>query len=196
MSSALKRLLIVAGVLVLGVHLYLWRSYPDDRSPLGAYLRIMAAVNQDDPRLIFPYLEEEAQHACYTLSEYRKKSVYSISRAYPDPERSLLLARYRPVADAADGSEVFAIYARERGWLDRLRRDMSGVEREEVDGERASLETAKGTRYPFRRRPNGIWGLTWFTAPLVAEAEKAARDASAYEAAAQDYERAGRGQPR
>ena len=54
-----------------------------------------------------------------------------------------------------------------------------------------TVETVRGTRYPFRRRPNGIWGLTLFTATLVAEAEKAARDAKLIDKAAADYERAG-----
>jgi len=42
------------------------------------------------------------------------------------------------------------------GWLQRLRRDLSGIEHVEVKGDRASVQTARGTRYPFRRRDNGI----------------------------------------
>ena len=67
---------------------------------------------------------------------------------------------------------------------------MSGVDQVEIRGDRASVQTVKGSRYPFRRRENGIWGLTLFTASLVAEAEKAARDAEIVERAATDYERA------
>ena len=74
-------------------------------------------------------------------------------------------------------------------FLPRLRRDLSGVGKVEVTGERATVETARGTRYPFRRRDNGIWGLTLFTADLVAEAERAARDWDVVEKAALDYER-------
>jgi hypothetical protein len=51
--------------------------------------------------------------------------------------------------------------------------------------------TARGTRYPFRRRENGMWGLTLFTAELVAEAEKAARDFDVVKRAADDYARGG-----
>jgi hypothetical protein len=50
--------------------------------------------------------------------------------------------------------------------------------------------TARGTRYPFLRRENGIWGLTIFTAELAAEAERATRDLDMVERDAQDYERA------
>ena len=57
-------------------------------------------------------------------------------------------------------------------------------------GDRATLETARGTRYAFRKRENGVWGLTAFTAELVAEAEKAARDAEIVTKAADDYARA------
>jgi hypothetical protein len=59
----------------------------------------------------------------------------------------------------------------------------------EINGERATVETFKGTRYPFRRRENGIWGLTLFTATLESEAEKAARDAAMIDKAAADYDR-------
>jgi hypothetical protein len=50
--------------------------------------------------------------------------------------------------------------------------------------------TARATRYPFRRRDNGIWGLTIFTAELEAEAERATRDLDMVDRAARDYERA------
>ena len=39
----------------------------------------------------------------------------------------------------------------------------------------------------FRRRENGIWGLTMFTAELQAEAERASRDLEVVDAAARDY---------
>ena len=93
-------------------------------------------------------------------------------------------------ASAADGPETFARVAEHRGWIGRLRRDLSGVAKVEIEGERASLVTARGTRYPFRRRDNGIWGLTLFTADLVAESERAARDFALVTQAADDYDRA------
>ncbi len=74
--------------------------------------------------------------------------------------------------------------------MNRLRKDMSGVAKIDVQGERATVQTAHGTRYPFRRRDNGIWGLTLFTATLSAEAEKAARDLALIDKAASDYEHA------
>jgi len=174
-----------------------WLTYPSDRTPEGAYLRVMSAVNRGKPEASFAYLETEAQHACYTIRGYRQKARERVLSAYPEPERTRLAAEYTAEADAPDGSDVFALYARRRGWLDRLRRDMTGIAKVEIQGERASVETVRGTRYPFRRRDNGIWGLTLFTATLVSEAEKAARDAAMIEKAAADYERVrGAEQPR
>jgi hypothetical protein len=68
---------------------------------------------------------------------------------------------------------------------------MSGIAWVDIDDkrERASVVTAHGTRWPFRRRDNGIWGLMVFTAELVAEAEKANRDLAVVEAAAADFDR-------
>jgi len=193
---------VVAGVgialfAVAGVALgWSWITYPSDRTPEGAYLRVMSAVNRGKPEAFFAYLETEAQHACYTIRGYRQKARDSVLRAYPDPERARLLAEYAPEADAPDGADVFALYARRRGWLDRLRRDVTGIAKVEINGERASVQTVRGTRYPFRRRDNGIWGLTLFTATLVSEAEKAARDAAMIEKAAADYERVRGVEPR
>ncbi len=79
--------------------------------------------------------------------------------------------------------------AHKRGWITRLRRDLSGIAKLEPSGERVTIETARGTRYTFRRRDNGIWGLSLFTADLVAESERAARDAEVVEQAAADYAR-------
>jgi len=164
--------------------------YPSDTTPEGAYLRIAKAVNLGRPRDFFAYLETEAQHAAYTIRDYRKKARDRVLATYPEPERSELARRYEAVAAAPDGADVFALYSDERGFLALLRRDVSGIANVEIAGERATVVTARGTRYAFRRRENGIWGLTLFTPVLLAEAEKAARDLSVIEKAAADYERA------
>ena len=165
-------------------------SFPSDRTPEGAYLRIVMAVNRGRAQDFFAYTETRAQHACYTIRDYRKKARQEVLSSFPEPERSALSAQYAEEAQAADGADVLAIYARRDGWMNRLRKDMSGVGHVEVQGERATVETARGTRYPFRRRDNGIWGLTLFTATLDAEAEKAARDLALIEKSASDYQRA------
>jgi hypothetical protein len=177
-----------AGLLsVVGAHLL----YPSDHTPEGAYYRVMIAVNRGEPARFFAYLETPAQHACYTIRDYRKRARERIAAAYPEPERSELLQQHAEEASAPDGADVFALYARRLGFVDRLRKDLSGIAKVEQQGERATVETVRGTRYPFRRRPeNGIWGLTLFTAVLAAEAERAARDFALIDRAAADYERA------
>lgn len=187
-----RALWALATVLLVGAAIYgwTWATYPSDRTPEGAYLRVGTAVNRGRPEDFFAYLEEEAQHACYTIREYRKQALAQVAKSFPEPQRAEWMDRYAALAEASDGADVFGWYARERGWLDRLRRDMSGIERVEVVGERATVQTVQGTRYPFRRRPNGIWGTTLFTAVLVSEAEKAARDSRLIEQAAADYRRA------
>ena len=185
-------MVLVAGVVTLVPALWFgwaWLTFPSDRTPEGAYLRVTNAVNRGRPELFFAYIENDAQHACYTIRDYRKQARARVLSAYPEPERSRLAQAYEPAATAPDGADVFALYAHQNGWLARLRRDMSGIAKVEVNGPRATVETTRGTRYPFRRRPNGIWGLTLFTATLVAEAEKAARDAALVDKAAKDYER-------
>jgi hypothetical protein len=120
----------------------------------------------------------------------RKRAAERVRASYPEAEREQLVGDHEEEARAADGADVFAIFARRRGWVARLRRDLSGVARVEVEGERATVVTARGTRYAFRKRDNGIWGMTMFTADLVVEAERASRDWALVRAAAEDYERA------
>jgi hypothetical protein len=163
--------------------------FPPDTTPEGAYLRISAAVNKDDARSCFAYLEDRAQHAAYSIRDYRRLASERIAAAYPEPERTRLLDAYRPHATAEDGADVWNEMARRLGWLARLRKDLSGITSVEIAGERATIQTARGTRYAFRRRENGIWGLSLFTAELVAESERAARDAEGVEKAARDYDR-------
>jgi len=182
-------LLVIVG-LPLGFWLHAHLTFPSDQKPEGAYLRVVIAVNKGNPSAFFPYIETEAQHACYTVRDYRKKSVERIEASYPETERVKNLTLYKAFADAPDGADVLALYAKQKGWLDRLRRDLSGIGRVEIQGDRATVQTVRGTRYPFRRRENGIWGLTLFTASLTAEAERAARDAALVEQAASDYDRA------
>ena len=189
--TAWKPLLIVAAVVlvpmfVIGV---VHRPFPSDQTPKGAYMRVAQSVGQDDPRAFFAYLETEAQWACFTIHDMRAKASKRIAESYPEPRRAEMVAQYKWAAEAAEGSDVFAAIYRERGWARRLRKDLSGVTKVEIEGERASVVTAQGTRWPFRRRDNGIWGLTIFTAELLADAEKATRDLAVVTAAADDYDR-------
>ena len=177
----------LASILILAL---VWAhvSFPSDRTPEGAYLRVVIAVNRGRAQDFFAYTETRAQHACYSIRDYRKKMRERVLQSFPEPERSRLAAEYAEQAAAPDGADVLAIFAKQNGWMNRLRQDMSGIARVEVQGERATVQTAHGTRYPFRRRDNGIWGLTMFTATLDAEAEKAARDSALIEQAASDYD--------
>jgi hypothetical protein len=165
------------------------RPFPPDTSPDGAYDRIALAIAERRPRDAFAYLETEAQWASFTIRDLRRKACDRVRASYPVAEQASLLGAWREEAEAPDGPDVFALFAARRGWSARLERDMSGVDHVEVQDERATVVTARGTRYPFRRRDNGIWGLTLFTAELDAEAERAARDLEVVERAAADYGR-------
>lgn len=190
--AAIAAVVVAVAAIVALLVFVLRHPFPSDRTPEGAYLRVARSVAEDDPRGFFAYLETEAQWACFTVHDMRAKASTRIAASYPEPRRSEMLAQYEAATRAADGSDVFALLYRERGWARRLRKDLSGVARVEIEGERASVVTARGSRWPFRIRKNGIWGLTVFTAELVAEAEKATRDLALVEAAANDYDRARR----
>ena len=194
-AGSRRSLLVLSGLALAGAAAYFGsvKRYPSDRTPEGAYARIAKAVNLGRPRDFFAYLETDAQHAAFTIRDYRKAARDQILATYPEPDRTRLGNQYAREADAKDGPDLFALYAERRGFMGRLRRDVSGIAGVEIHGERATVVTARGTRYAFRRRPeNGIWGLTLFTAELVADAEKAARDLAIVQAAAADYARAGR----
>lgn len=167
----------------------MWWRFPKDTTPEGAYYRIAKAVSRDEPAGFFAYLETAAQHACFTIGDYRAKSKQRVMQSFPPTERQRALAELEPFASKPDGPDVFTLAAREQGWLARLRQDLSGVDHVEQEQERATVQTVRGTRYPFRRRENGIWGLTLFTAYLVEEAERAARDYEMYRSSAIDYDR-------
>jgi hypothetical protein len=178
--------LLLSGAFVVVSH----RTFPKETTPEGAYARIVIAITKGSPRDCFAYLETQAQWASYTIRDYRTKAAAVVARAYPEPERTALLASYRGQAEVPDGADTWLTLAESRGFIARLRKDLSGMKHVEISGERATVETARGTRYAFRRRENGIWGLTTFTAELVAESEKAARDYEMVMKAARDYERA------
>lgn len=164
-----------------------WLVYPDDKSPKGSYYRVMAAVNRGQADAVFPYVETDAQHAAFTIGDYYRRARQVIEETYPEPQRSTELERLGRLALVEPGPGVFAWYAEHYGWVERLRQDLSGVSRVEIEGDRATVETARGTRYPFRRRDTGMWGLTLFTARLLADRDKAARDLAQIQAAAADY---------
>ena len=188
-----RTLLVAGGLLAVSVGLGSWavarRPFPPETTPEGAYTRIAFAVAERRPRDAFAYLETDAQWAAYTVRDMRRKACDHVRASYPPDLRAPLLDAWQGEGDAPDGADVFALIASTRGWIPRLERDLSGVARVEIVGERATVVTARGTRYPFRRRDNGIWGLTIFTAELAAEAERAARDLDVVERTAADYDR-------
>jgi hypothetical protein len=191
LSRRRAAVLAAAALALLGVIVGFRRltRVPPDTTPEGAYFRIVVSMNEGRPRDCFAYLEDQAQHAAYSIRDYRKQSSERIAESYPEPERTKLLDAYRAHATAPDGADVWLDMAQHKGFLSRLRRDLSGIAKVEINGERATIETARGTRYGFRKRDNGIWGLSIFTAELLAEAERAARDADVVERAALDYAR-------
>jgi hypothetical protein len=191
MNRRLKILLVVVVAIVGGMAAFLASRFPPDTTPTGAYMRVARAISGDEVEECFAYLEEEAQQSTFTIVDYAKKASARIEAAYPEPAKSVALARYALAAGSADGKQLWARMAAQRNWVSRLRRDLSGVATVEIAGERATVVTARGTRYAFRRRPNGIWGLTMFTAELSAEAEHMARDWELIQRAAKDYEQAG-----
>jgi hypothetical protein len=182
--AAFVLLLIWAGVLAISR-----RGFPPDTTPEGAYARIALSVTERRLRDAFPYLETEAQWAAYTIRDMRKRACQRVRASYPSGEAARLLAAWHEEADVADGADVFALLAARRGWIARLDRDLSGAARIDIQGERATIITGRGTHYSFRRRENGLWGLTMFTAELQAEAERASRDNDVVERAAADYDR-------
>jgi hypothetical protein len=182
----------MASILALGVYLALRAlspAFPSDRTPEGAYTRIAKAVADGDPKGMFPYLETDAQWASFSIRDARKKALDRVRSSYPAAEQPAYEQAYAPLANAPDGPDAFAVLAAQHGWIARLKKDLSGVAKVEVQGERASVVTARGTRYPFHLRDNGIWGLTIFTGDLVAESERASRDLDVVIAAAADYDR-------
>jgi hypothetical protein len=192
-----RRALVFGGaaVALLGAGVLGWRrltAFPPDTTPEGVYYRLAVNLSENKARGCFAYLEDRAQDAATSIRDSRKQASARIAASYPEPERSRLLASYHAHANAEGGADVFVDMALRGGWIARLKRDLSGIAKLDVDGERATIETARGTRYAFRRRENGIWGLTLFTTELVAESERAARDAQVVDKAADDYAR-GRG---
>ena len=188
-----RTLLVVGGLLALAVGVGSWavarRPFPPETSPEGAYTRIAYAIAERHPRDAFAYLETDAQWASFSVRDMRRKACDRVRASYPPEERARELDAWRAEGEAPDGADVFALLAVSRVWVERLERDLSGVEHVEIAGERATVVTSRGTRYAFRRRENGIWGLTMFTAELAAEAERAARDLDVVERTAADYDR-------
>lgn len=167
-----------------------WLLYPSVRTPKGAYSRLTNGVNRGREEEVFACIEIAAQHAAFTIHKYHSAALKRIDEAYPIENRDNERRRFVELASLTPGAGVFKWYARRFEWLEQLRKDMSGVAHVEVNGERATVETVRGTRYAFRQSEDGMWGLTLFTARLVADAEKAARDYSLVDAAATDYQRA------
>jgi hypothetical protein len=170
------------------------RPFPDKTSPEGAYAQVCVAIAEGRLRDVFPFVEDEAQWAAYTIRKERATALERARKSFPKEALAPLEVEWGADAAAPDGADVFVRIGKARGWFARLKRDLSGVSRTELDGDRATLVTARGSRYSMRRRTVGLWGFTAYTAELTVDAERATRDRIRIEAAARDYDLA-RGAP-
>src|SRR5262249_11540473 len=77
-EASRRRALKLVGVVALGLGVYFtWRTlsrFPPDTTPEGAYLRIAVNIDDGHPRGCFAYLEDQAQHAAYSIRDYRKQA--------------------------------------------------------------------------------------------------------------------------
>ncbi len=186
-----RTLLIAAGTsTALGAGAYAFHvatRFPPDTTPEGAYRRIAHSLSRGKPHELFSYLEEDAIHAIFSMHGYAREIIEAVRASYPEAERARALARYERFSQPEDPAALWVTFAEERGFLRQLRRDLSGIDHVDRSGERATVVTARGTRYPLRVRPNGIWGLSMFTAQLDAEARRLARDWDTIRRAAHDF---------
>ncbi len=182
---------VLAAIAVGLLALVFYKPFPPDKTPEGAYARIAKAIAEQRPRDVFPYLEQDAQDAAFSIHDMRKAAFDAVASSYPEgTERDALLASYRAEAEAPDGPDVLMVLDKKAHFIARLRKDLSGIAKVEAMGDRATITTARGTRYTFRRRPNGVWGLTLFSAEMLEASERASRDLASVRAAAEDYARA------
>ena len=107
-----KKIAVVAVVIAIAAFLGFRASssqFPSDRTPDGAYLRIAKAIAEGDPRGIFPYLETDAQWACFTIRDARKKALDRVVASYPESQRREYEQAYSEEANAPDGSAIAKI---------------------------------------------------------------------------------------
>jgi len=196
MTTRIARLaLAVLAAAALFAAVYV-RRYPADTTPEGAYLRLAKHLELGQPELAFSYLEVDARDAAYVMARSRTDALARVRAAFPAEEARAFAESYAALATGDDGPKAFARYAEPRGWLRRLAKDVSPIDHVEADGERATVVTRKGTRYPFHRDRDGRYGLTSFTAELVAQAKQATRDLEVVGRSAADYERRRAGEGR
>ncbi len=178
--------MLAVGALLAAVYV---RRYPEKTTPEGAYLRLAKHLELGEPELAFSYLEVDARDAAYVMAKARTEALARVRATFPAEEARAFSESYGALATGDDGPRAFARYAEPRGWLRRLAKDVSPIDHIEADGDRATVVTRKGTRYPFHRDRDGRYGLTSFTAELVAQANHAVRDREVIERSAVDYER-------
>ncbi len=179
------------GAVFLGVYA---RSYPADTTPEGAYLRMAKHLELGQPQVVFSYLEVAARDATYAMARTRTESLAVVRKNFPADEVLVFTEKYGAIAVGDNGPQAFARYAEARGWVAHLTKGLSPIEHVENDGDLATVVTATGGRYVFHRDPDGRYGLTFFTAELVAQAQQALRDREVILRSGVDYERRRQGE--
>src|SRR5512140_1281671 len=87
---------VLAAIAVGLVALVFYKPFPPDKTPEGSYARIAKAIAEGRSRDVFPYLEQDAQDAAFTIHDMRKATRDLVAQSYPaGTERDALLASYR-----------------------------------------------------------------------------------------------------
>src|SRR5436309_1652788 len=108
------RIALFLGILGLGYAAFILHaraSFPDEKTPEGAYARIAVAITEGRPRDCFAYLETQSQWAAYSILDFRRKILKLVEESYPDPLRGKLVTEYAAAGRAEDGADIWALYA-------------------------------------------------------------------------------------
>ncbi len=166
---------VVAALLAAAWMSWVHASYPSDREPRGAYVRIVESVTRNRPEDFFAYLEDAAQHACFTIRDYRKAALGRVRASFPGERAARVRAALRSDRGCSRRSRGIGLLCAKAKAGSQARSRLARAAAVEIQGERAARRHGAGHSLQLPTPCGWDLGAHGLSPKLTSEARRAQR---------------------
>ena len=151
------------------------RYDPDPRSIRGAMDGAARAIEANDGKRLFRYIDQRAQHALGGIVAARTAARKLIERDYPPSDRGTAIAALGDGANFPSGAALFASRCNEH-CMQRIGSKLGAPLEEQPAGDEVAVRTSRGATLNVFAGSHGWYGIVWRSQALSDERDRASRE--------------------
>jgi hypothetical protein len=151
---------------------------PDPRNLRGALAGAAQALEAQDAKKLFHFIDQRARHALSSIAHSHDGMCKLIAADYPENERPSALARLGDCT-AAGSAEALFVARCGSACMQALAAQVGAPVSEQPQGDEVEVRTSKGTLLHMHAGTDHWYGIVWKTPELIEERMQASRELQA-----------------